>query len=101
MDNNKKYIYDASQQYTRRIPNGFNELTEKWFHKDVHIRLYSKIQQSGIRQSELSEMTGISQGTISNYMNGCTSPTIDNLFKIAKALKCRVEDFIYVEDVYK
>lgn len=28
MDNNKKYIYDASQQYTRRIPNDFNELTE-------------------------------------------------------------------------
>lgn len=101
MDDNKKYIYDGSQQGTRHIPNNFDEMTEKWFHKDTHIRLYSKIKQTGIRQAELSEITGISQGTISNYTNGYTSPTVDNLFKIAKALGCRVEDLIYVEDAYR
>lgn len=40
-------------------------------------------------------------GTISNYVNGVTSPTLDRLFLIAKALGCRIEDLIYIEHMYR
>lgn len=56
----------------------------KEFHMDAHIRLYSMMQRKGFTYDDLSEETGISVGTISNYVNGVTSPTLDRLFLIAK-----------------
>ena len=43
-------------------------------------------EQRGWTQSQLSEVVGISQGTISAYLNDQKSPTIDTAKNIATAL---------------
>ena len=44
------------------------------------------IDKQGLRQSDLSELSGIATGTISGYRNGEKEPTITNLRKITQAL---------------
>lgn len=39
---------------------------------------------------ELSKLCGISKSTLQRIETGKTSPTLDQLDKIAKALKCKV-----------
>lgn len=48
---------------------------------------------------QLSLMTGISKSTISNIANETYSPTMDNMEKLAKALKIRISDLY--ESPYK
>lgn len=50
-----------------------------------------------VRQLEI--MTGISRSTINNIMNERYSPTMDNMEKLAKALKIRISDLY--ESPYK
>jgi DNA-binding XRE family transcriptional regulator len=45
----------------------------------------------GLTQTELSEISGVSQGDISKIERGLLSPTIKSLKKLAKALKVRVK----------
>lgn len=101
MKNGVQYIYDNYRQTRRRLPNSWDDMSLKEFHMDAHIRLYSMMQRKGFTYDDLSEETGISVGTISNYVNGVTSPTLDRLFLIAKALGCRIEDLIYIEHMYR
>ena len=50
-----------------------------------------------VKIEDLSKMTGISVGSLSSYENGVTSPTMDKIEKIAKALKVRIEDLYHSE----
>lgn len=101
MRNGVQYIYDNYRKTRRRLPNSWDEVNLKDFHMDAHIRLYSMMQRKGFTYDDLSAATGISVGAISNYVNGTTSPTLDRLFLIAKALGCRIEDLIYIEQMYR
>lgn len=51
-----------------------------------------RIQRS-ITQTDLADMLGLSQTNLSNIENGKTAVTLQNLFKIRTALKCRMCDF--------
>lgn len=55
------------------------------------------IKNVSVRQ--LSLTTGIPKSTIDNIMNEKYSPTMDNMEKIAKALKVRISDLY--ESEYK
>lgn len=46
---------------------------------------------------ELAEKTGIGRSTLYNYENGKSSPTMDAMEKIAKALDVRIAD-LFTED---
>ncbi len=46
---------------------------------------------------ELAEKTGIGRSTLYDYEIGKTSPTLDNLEKIAKALGVKIEDLYTTE----
>lgn len=48
---------------------------------------------------QLSIMTGISKSTINNIANETYSPTMENMEKLAKALKIRISDLY--ESPYK
>ena len=101
MKNGVQYIYDNYRQTRRRLPNSWDDMSLKEFHMDAHIRLNSMMQRKRFTYDDLSEETGISVGTISNYVNGVTSPTLDRLFLMAKTLGCRIEDLIYIEHMYR
>lgn len=92
-----KEHFDNNLIAIRRLPNSWDEITREEYKTDAHVRLYLRIRRSGMTYDEISKETGISVGTLSNYVNGRTSPTIDNLYLIAKALGCRMDDLIYIE----
>lgn len=45
-----------------------------------------------LTQSQLAQLTGIGETYISRYENGKVYPTVENLWKIAKAIECKVDD---------
>ena len=45
----------------------------------------------GMTYDDLSDVTGISRVTISNYATGKATPSMYNLSKIARALKCTTQ----------
>ena len=55
--------------------------------------------KKGLTLQELSELTGISKSTLNNIENGKTSPTLDQLKAIAKALDTRITALF--DDEYK
>lgn len=54
---------------------------------------------NGMTLEELAKLTGISKSTLNNIENGKTSPTLDQLKAIAKALDTRIT--LLFEDEYK
>lgn len=52
------------------------------------------VYESKLTQCDLSEMTGISQGTISKYLRGQQMPGIKAIINIADALGCSTDELI-------
>lgn len=52
-----------------------------------------------ISERQLARATGISRSTINNIASGRYSPTMDNMEKLAKALKMHISDLY--ESPYK
>lgn len=55
-------------------------------------RLRDILKERGLTLKAFSDLSGISQPNLSNYINGNISPTLDTLDKIAKALNIEVQD---------
>lgn len=49
-------------------------------------------------QEQVARMTGIKQQAISEYELGKRIPSVVNLLKIAKALKCHADELMILED---
>lgn len=58
------------------------------------ILLYEIRRQRGMSQMELSEITNISHGYISELENNLKSPTLKILCKLTKALDCTLDDLV-------
>lgn len=54
-------------------------------------------KQRGLTQTELAQLINVTQGAISQWENGNSRPTLDNLVAIARALGCKVDDLIKEE----
>lgn len=78
----------------RNIPNivDEDEFTEESYQRDFSYNLMNKMVDAGFDQSLLSEKTGISQVSISKYLNRKALPSIYNCEKIARALGCSIEE---------
>ena len=66
----------------------------------IHSTLSAVLGEKRIKQTKLSEMTGISKTTINSlYNDKVTKVSYDILNKICKALDCQVSDILtYVPD---
>ena len=53
-------------------------------------QLKTIMRYKGISQVMLAERTGLTETTISRYMNGTREPSLSNLEKMAKAVGCKV-----------
>ena len=73
------------------MATGYNEILEQQntFAKKLNLTM----QQAGISQSELSNLTGISKGTISRYLQGKFIPKQKAVTLIAKALNVSTDYF--------
>lgn len=65
----------------------------------MKILLGEIMYKKNISVRQLSIMTGISKSTISNIANETYSPTMENMEKLAKALKISISDLY--ESPYK
>ena len=69
-------------------------ITEEEFRRHFSRRMYERLILSGISQEGLSYGTRISEGTISQYINGNVNPTGYNIAKICKVLECTPNDLM-------
>ena len=53
---------------------------------DFQIRLRQAMDEKKISASELSKVSGVDKGSLSNYINGKYAPKQDKVFALAKAL---------------
>jgi len=51
-------------------------------------------EKKGILQSQLAEALGLTQGSISQWELGLTSPSADNLKKLSAFLGCTVDELL-------
>ena len=58
----------------------------------MRILLAKIMYEKNVSVRQLSLMTGISKSTINNIANETYSPTMENMEKLAKALKIRISD---------
>ena len=90
-----RMAFDNCTDCIRYLPKDESSMTEEEYRKEFGIRLSRRMRRKGMMQSELSELTGITQANISNYINGRTAPGLYTLDKIARALDCSLEDLRY------
>lgn len=62
------------------------------------LRLREILKERHITIDQLSEMSGISQSNLSNYMTGKMSPTLDTLNRIAVALNIEITELFEKEE---
>ena len=97
LKNGDKMFYDDMFKTIRQLPVCANTMSEEACRREFGIRLRSIMHRKGITQTELSKATGINPISISNYINGKTSPSFYYADKIARALDCTLEYFRYLE----
>ena len=67
------------------------------YRQEFAMKLKRLMHSARITQTMLSEYTGISQVSISKYLNGKTLPDCRNLTRIANALRCSITELTYFE----
>lgn len=98
VENGTRYRYDffsgrITQLYSVRDDNNEYVDEDDW-RIDFASNLYHRMRKAGFINDTLAELTGISSGTISNYVNGRSTPNGHAIYKIAKALKCSVSELM-------
>ena len=94
--NGKRILYDRCTGYFNTVfYDNVNEITEEQEKREFAYRLRSIMRHRGIIQEDLADMTGTSQVMISRYVSGESIPSAIKLNKIAKALRCSMDDFFY------
>lgn len=56
--------------------------------------IYSRMKQQDITQRELASRVGLTEVTMSRYINGLRQPTAYALYRISRALGCKMEDLM-------
>ena len=90
MKNGDLMSYYEPDGTLRRLPN--DNITENECRREFGIRMTRMMWSRGMTQTTLSEITGIPQKSISKYMNGKMTPSFYNVERIARALKCSVDE---------
>ena len=90
-------IYDDMEHSIRNLPRDSKSMSEKECRREFGLRLRKIMYLKNVSQLELSERTGISNVTISNYLNFKATPSFYNADRIVKALGCSMEDLRYTD----
>ncbi|GGJ62155.1 helix-turn-helix domain-containing protein [Virgibacillus salexigens] len=51
-----------------------------------------QIEKRGYKKKWVSQELGVSQEVLSRWVNGKSMPSVENLFKLAELLDCKVDD---------
>ena len=61
-------------------------------------RIRERRQELGMSRAELAERIGVTSTAVSNYETGYSTPKVDVLFKVFKALDCDA-NYLYQDDI--
>lgn len=90
------YLFIPEEGFVRKLPSDVENMNDCEFAIEFGKRLRARLRYAGVTQYELAQHTGLSQATISSYITGKTIPSFRNIDKIARVLKCSIDDFRYV-----
>lgn len=94
----RKIIYDRFTNYHKNVfYKSIDELTDEQEKKEFAYNLRIMMKRKWIIQDELADRLGVTQTTVSNWINGRSAPDSLTLRKIAKILDCSMDDFFYKE----
>lgn len=61
-----------------------------------------RLAELDMQQIQLAEKLGMTKQTINSYCRGASMPTLENSFRIAYILNCKVDDlFDYIDEDIK
>ena len=90
----RKYAFDFRRLYNPILLPDFQDdmedIDEQQWRRNFAMRVHRRMEYIGVSQEWLSNKTGISQVTISKYLNGRSSPSGPNIERIARALGCSI-----------
>ncbi len=90
----EKYIYDSMNNSVRGcVYDG--ELSKKENNREFRFRLRAAIEHSGILEKDLADKVGISNVSLSRYLNGSRVPGYAIIYKLAKELNVDVKDLYF------
>jgi DNA-binding Xre family transcriptional regulator len=95
LEGGKKILYDDFDKTFRALPKDVSDMSEEECKSEFAYRLRTHMKRKLVSQRDLSDMTGISQSTLSRYLVGISIPSFYKADKIAKALGCSVDEFRY------
>ena len=93
-----EYDYDTMSNGIRRVINHnmttMEDITEERCRASISYHLTELMTLRGFSQNTLSDYTGLSKGSINNYINGTATPSATALRKLARALDCNITDLL-------
>ena len=95
LDDGSKLLYDDMEDSTRYLNLDPTSLTDDEMLNEFRYRLRHAMRSRGYNQLMLAEDAGISEVMISRYLTGVSVPSFLNVMKIAKALKCSLDELWY------
>ena len=95
LDDGMNFMYDDLDNSITRMPDNKYYMTEGECRQIFAWRLRRVMRHKCVSQLELAEMTGIHEVSISNYMNGKTTPSFYAVDRIAKALDISMDELRY------
>lgn len=85
-----------SDEYYEIFDYNPDEMTNEQRMDQFRLRLKRVMREKCLMtQTKLSQLTDISQSTLSLYLHTDTLPSLDNFFRIAHALNCPLDRFEY------
>lgn len=96
LSDGKVIMYDDLNGCIRNLPCDDMNMSEEECKREFGIRLRRLMYIKGVTQEDISRETGIAQTTLSRYITGENVPSFYKVDKIAKALKCSVDEFRYL-----
>ena len=69
-------------------------MTESEWLDDFSYRLLGAMQYAGLNQKILARESGLSEASISNYINGVKMPNVKAIVNLAYVLDCEIEELV-------
>ena len=73
-------------------------MSELEFVEEFSYNLKDAMKEYEITQEELAEYTGLSQSTISKYINGKLMPSLEAVCNICCVFECEIDDLVPTDD---
>lgn len=94
LDDNSKLIYDCHDKSILNLKDNLDDISEEAWRKHFRYKLVKLLNHRHMPQKVLSELTGISERTLTKYTNGSATPSLYNARKIARAFKVDICELI-------